>query len=152
MAENFDIHNPFAGKIGLIFAAGIGLVASDIIPTPGDALYFYLNRKYRNQFLNGEITSKQYWIKESIIYYTLNSAWWLLVMLITLSIKGDWEKKLKVLLGITGGGIVLGTIIKNIRDDEKAIANGTLVNTEKMLELHLKTNKPNIKASIEETK
>jgi hypothetical protein len=109
----------FEGKTGLIYAASIGLVLSDIVPTPGDALYFYKHKQWRDKWANGEFTSKQYWMRELTGYYTFNSAWWLLVGVGTYFIPGDWKTKLKFLLAVSGAGLVFTVVYKNINNDQK---------------------------------
>jgi hypothetical protein len=109
----------FEGKTGLIYAASIGLIASDIIPTPGDALYFYKHKQWRDKWSKGELTSKEYWTRELFAYYTFNSAWWLAVGVSTYFIPGDWKTKLKFLLGISGAGLVFTVVYKNITGDQK---------------------------------
>ncbi len=41
-----------------LYSAGIGLVLSDIIPTPADAAYFWAEKKLRDKWKNGEIRKK----------------------------------------------------------------------------------------------
>ena len=117
------------GEKGVLFATLAGLVLSDIIPTPGDALYFYLNRKYRNEWTEGKLTSKQYWLRETLSYYTLNSSWWLLVGFATFYTPGTVQNKFKTFLALAGGGAVVGIIFKNIKKDE--IENLSAINLEK---------------------
>lgn len=114
--DNF--FNIKVSKENMLYTALIAAVAGDIIPTPGDALAFHLQKELRDKWTKGEITSKQYWAKEALNYYTLNSAWWLLVFIITYNIKGTFEDKLKIALALVGGGMVIGVLIKNIKSDE----------------------------------
>ena len=108
----------FEGKTGLIYAGMIGLIASDIIPTLGDALYFHKHKQWRDRWTKGELTSKQYWTRELLGYYTFNSGWWLLVGL-AVYFTPKYENKLKVGLGLIGAGAALSVIYKNIQKDEK---------------------------------
>lgn len=109
----------FEGNTGLLYAGMIGLVASDIIPTPGDALYFHYVKKWRDQWTNGKLTSKQYWLREAAGYYLFNSVYWLSIGLIVYSIPGDFRKKAKVGLALAGTGIVAAVFFKNIQKDEQ---------------------------------
>jgi hypothetical protein len=115
---NMDIPKILKGESGLLFAAVGGAVLGDLIPTPGDALAFHLQRKLRDKWSKGEITSKQYWGREALYYYTLNSTWWLLVGLATYYTPGETQKKIRTLLALTGAGIVFSVIYKNIKKDE----------------------------------
>jgi len=109
-------------KIALLYAVEFGLILSDIIPTPADALYFYWQQKLKTKLQNGEITPKQYWIKETANYYALNPLWWSLVLGATILIKGDYKHKMKIGLGVIGAGAVVGIIYKNIQKDTKKLS------------------------------
>lgn len=108
----------FEGNTGLLLAAIGGAVLGDLTPTPGDALAFHLQRKLRDKWTKGEITSKQYWGKEALYYYTLNSSWWLLVGVATYYTPGNTRNKIRTLLALTGAGIVFSVLYKNIKKDE----------------------------------
>ena len=105
-------------KTAVLYGALIGGIAGNLIPTAGDALYFYLSKKNRDAFAKGEMSATEYWSKEAIGYYTFNAISWALVLLIVANIKGDFKKKLNVALMLTGAGIVGGVIIKNIKEDK----------------------------------
>jgi len=96
-----------------------GAVLGDIIPTPGDAVSFYLFKKNRDAWAKGELTSKQYWTRESLSYYLPNAIWWSVVALIAWNAGKNIETKLKLLTFIVGGGVVVSIIGKSIYDDEK---------------------------------
>lgn len=103
-----------------MLAAGIGLVASDIIPTPADALYFYLQRINREKFEAGKITSTQYWARDLAGYYLLNPAWWVLVVGVGLAVPGTTGTKAKIAIGLAGVGAVAGVIIRNAHEKRQA--------------------------------
>lgn len=103
----------------LIYAGLFGLLLSDIIPTPADALYFKYQSKLKDQIHSNEITPKQYWLRDAASYYFLNPIWWIIVILIITNIKGDSKKKLKFSLGIIAAGLVVTVIYKNIKKDEQ---------------------------------
>jgi hypothetical protein len=96
-----------------------GLILSDALPTPADAVFFSYQKKIRDDFFQKKITPAQYWRREAIGYYGFNVAWWLLVSAIVIASKGSAEKKLKIAGVIIGGGAVLAIIHQNIRKDEK---------------------------------
>lgn len=106
----------------LLYAGMIGLVLSDIIPTPADAAYFYAERNLRDKWKHREITPEQYWSISAAYYYVLNPIWWTLVGITVVSIKGDASKKIKVLGGLIGAGAVLAVIHKNIVKDKQELA------------------------------
>ena len=102
---------------GVLYVGLIGLLLSDIIPTPADALYFNLERKLRDDWKVGKLTAKQYWARETAYYYGLNAIWWLLVIILATKIPGTAKKKMNVALGLIGTGAVVGVIHKNIQKD-----------------------------------
>jgi hypothetical protein len=112
----------FKGSTGLLVAGAMGLVLSDIIPTPGDALYFYRNQKDTEAFVKNEITAKQLLIRESVGYYAYNSGWWLIVSLISLNVKGSLKTKLKVMGLLSGLGVVGAVVWGNYQRNKKLSA------------------------------
>jgi hypothetical protein len=111
----------------VLLAAGLGLIFSDIIPTPGDAFYFWDQQRLKKLLEEDKITPKQFWIKNVAGYYLYNSLWWALVVGAVMLSKGGFDQKLKLALGIVGGGAVLAVIAKNIKKDNKQYGqtNGT---------------------------
>lgn len=105
----------------LLYAGLLGLILSDIIPTPADAVYFNVERNLRDKWKRGEIEPKQYWEKTAMAYYLLNPIWWTLVAGVTISIKGDATQKLKIAGALIGAGAVVAIIYKNIKKDEKQL-------------------------------
>jgi len=104
----------------LLYAGLIGLLVSDIVPTPADAVYFRYQSKLKNQLQSKEITPKQYWLRDAAGYYLLNPIWWLIVILIISNVNGDTNKKLKFTAGILAAGLVVVVIYKNIKQDEQS--------------------------------
>jgi hypothetical protein len=103
-----------------LIAGGIaGAILGDIIPTPGDAVSFHLFKKNRDAWAKGEITAKQYWLRENLAYYLPNAIWWGLVGVIVFNTGKDTESKLKILLGLVGGFAVVTLVMKHVYDDER---------------------------------
>lgn len=105
----------------LLYAGAIGLLLSDVIPTPADGLYFSLQQKNKAKLEAKEITPKQYWTRDAIYYYGLNPLWWGLVLGALYYTKGDYTQKAKVGVGILAFGVVLSVIHKNIKKDEELL-------------------------------
>jgi len=105
----------------ILYAGALGLLLSDIIPTPADALYFNLQQKNKARLESGEITPKQYWTRDVVTYYGLNPLWWSLVLGAMIYTKGDYTQKAKVGLGILAAGAVVAVIHKNIKKDEELL-------------------------------
>lgn len=109
-------------KTKLLYLAGAALIVGDLLPTPADAFVFYRQRKLKEKLQNGEITPRQYWIKNSVGYYSYNPIWWALVLGATYAIGGDYKRKRNFMLGLVASGAVFGVIYKNIKSDEKNLA------------------------------
>lgn len=105
----------------IVYAGVIGLVLSDVIPTPADALYFYAERNLRDKWKRGEITPEKYWSRSAAYYYSFNPIWWALVGTLIFTMKGDAKQKLKTLGMVIGAGAVLAVLHKNIVSDKKEL-------------------------------
>lgn len=106
---------------GALYASLVGATLGDIIPTPADAVYFLYERRLRVDLEAKKITPAQYWERTAFAYYILNPIWWILVFLITVSIKGDTKKKMQVMIGVIAAGIVFGVLARNIKKDTEAM-------------------------------
>ena len=102
----------------IVYAGAIGLLLSDVIPTPADGVYFWLMKKERDKYDKKEITAKQYWTRKAMAYYGLNPIWWGIVLGVLYYTKGDYTNKLKVGVGLISAGAVAGVLYKNIKEDE----------------------------------
>ena len=114
-------------KTSLLYAVGLGLLLSDLVPTPADAYYFYKQRKNKEKLTKGEITPKQYWTRDAIGYYGLNALWWSAVLGSTILFGKDYKQKRNILIGLVAGGLVVGVISKNIKKDEEFYANKSII-------------------------
>ena len=102
----------------ILYAGAIGLMLSDVIPTPADGVYFWLLRKEHEKLVQGKITSKQFWQREAAAYYGLNPLWWGIVLASMVATKGDYTNKFKVGAAIIGAGAVVGVLYSNVKKDE----------------------------------
>lgn len=104
---------------GVLYAGLLGLLASDLLPTPADGFYFLKQQRLKEKFIKGEITAKQYWTRETLNYYMTNGLWWTLVIGAVWSVKGDFRKKSEIAVGLIASGVVVGVIFMNIKKDEE---------------------------------
>ncbi len=114
-------------KTHLLIAGAVGLLLSDIIPTPADAFVFDRAQKNKQKLETGEITPKQYWQRETVNYYTLNPLWWTLILGATVYLGKNFEQKRNLMIGLIAGGAVIAIIHKNIKKDEAFYASHELV-------------------------
>jgi len=105
----------------LLIAVGIGLIVSDIVPTPADAVYFHYEQKNKQSLNEGKITPRQYWTRDALLYYGLNPIWWAGVLGASLLIGKDYNQRRNILIGLIAGGVVIGVLHKNIKKDEALI-------------------------------
>jgi hypothetical protein len=112
--------NKGAGE-AVLYAGLLGLLLSDIVPTPADAVYFRMMEKNKQKLEKKQITPKQYWTRDAIMYYGLNPLWWLLVLGIVIKTKGGLDNKVRWGLGLVSAGAVIGVISKNIKEEEKIL-------------------------------
>lgn len=105
--------------IGILYVAILAAALGELIPDPADAVYFSLDRKWRAQMEKEEIMPEQYWKRKSVAYFTLDFVWWMLILLIAVSIGGNIKTKALVVGGIVGGGALIGIIAKNIQKDKE---------------------------------
>ena len=105
----------------ILYAGALGLILSDVIPTPADAIYFSLQQKNKAKLEAKELTPKQYWTRDAVMYYGLNPLWWSLVFGAVYFTKGDYNQKLKVGFGLLATGVVVAVLNKNIKKDEALI-------------------------------
>jgi hypothetical protein len=117
---NFGIQNTVNSGHGtaLIYTAILAAALGDILPTPGDALYFYIQENLKQKQAKGLLTPAEYWKYESISYYTSNFIWWMALLGIVYASKGSFNHKLKIGAVVIGAGAVVGVIAKNIQREE----------------------------------
>jgi hypothetical protein len=115
---------------GVLYAGAVGLLLSNIIPTPADALYFHREKKLKEKWDNKEITPEKYWQKTATAYYVYKPVWWGLVISAMYFTKGDVKDKAKIGLMIVGAGAVVGIIYRNYTKDIQNVRREVLTSME----------------------
>ena len=115
---------------GVLYAGAVGLLLSNIIPTPADALYFHREKKLKEKWDNKEITPEKYWQKTATAYYVYKPVWWGLVISAMYFTKGDVKDKAKIGLMIVGAGAVVGIDYRNYTKDIQDIRREVLTSME----------------------
>lgn len=105
--------------ITALYVALLSGAVANFLPDPTDGLNFYLDRKLRIKFEKGELSATQYWERKSILYYGLDSLWYIILFTIAFFIKGGVKEKGLVVLGVLATGVVVGIIFNNIKEDTK---------------------------------
>ena len=115
---------------GVLYAGAVGLLLSNIIPTPADALYFHREKKLKEKWDNKEITPEKYWQKTATAYYVYKPVWWGLVIIAMYFTKGDVKDKAKIGLMIVGAGAVVGIVYRNYTKDIQDVRREVLTSME----------------------
>jgi uncharacterized membrane protein YkvI len=108
----------YSHKTKILYAVGLGLFLSDLIPTPADAVYFSFQRNNKQKLEEGKITPKQFWIRDAVGYYGFNPIWWASVFGASALLGKNFNQKRNIFIGLIAGGIVLSVLNKNIKKDE----------------------------------
>jgi len=127
-----DILQAAEGRHGnaVLYAGAVGLLLSNIIPTPSDALYFHREKKLKEKWDNKEITPEKYWQKTATAYYVYKPIWYGLVITAMYFTKGDVKDKAKIGLMIVGAGAVVGIIYRNYTKDIQNVRREVLTSME----------------------
>jgi hypothetical protein len=141
-----EILNASKGEYGagVLYAGAVGLILSDIIPTPANAIYYYTEKRLREKWKNGEITPEKYWKKTAMAHYLYSPMWWVLVLAVIYNVEGDLAKKAKIGLAVAGAGALVGIIYKTRSQDINQIREEVLATQEPKVEF-AGTEKPNLK-------
>ena len=107
-----------AHKTKILYAVGLGLFLSDLIPTPADAVYFNYQRNNKQKLNDGLITPKQYWVREGVGYYGFNAVWWASAIGTSFYFGKTFKQKRNIFLGVIASGVVLAVLHNNIKKDE----------------------------------
>jgi hypothetical protein len=150
MTGLFHGDNASAGLYTLL----IGMALGNLLPSPSDAVFFSYEKKLRDKWKRGELTAKQFWIKNTASYYFIPFTYWALLAFIVVNIKGDYHKKLKVAGALIGAGIALGVILKMMQSDKTQLEKEDeerlllLKNHPEIVEILKKPEYENISAQI----
>jgi uncharacterized membrane protein YkvI len=104
-------------KTTILYALGTGLLLSDLIPTPADAVYFNYQRNNKQKLEEKKINPKQYWTRDAIGYYGFNALWWTSVLGASYFLGKNYYQKRNLMIGLIAGGVVLSVLHKNIEKD-----------------------------------
>ncbi len=110
----------------IIYTALLAAAIGNMIPTVADGFYFSSQQRWKKQLEEGKITPEKYWTKDIFWYYFVNSTWYFSLFVLMLAMdKKSASSKAKILLALTGGGVVIGVALKNIQKDKQLIADGS---------------------------
>lgn len=111
------------GENGALYIALLAAAAGNAIPSPADAWIFYRQRSDKEKWASGEITSKQYWGRQMLWYYTSAPLWYGALFAGVYFFGKTTKQKLMIATAVIGGGAVMGVVANNIKKDEEFIAS-----------------------------
>ena len=106
---------------GGLYTLLVGMSLGNLLPSPSDSAYFFLQTNLRDKWKRGEISAEQYWKLNSLYYYFVPFTYWALLALIVINIKGSSEQKIKIAGALVGSGIAVGIILKLMQNDKKQL-------------------------------
>lgn len=106
----------------LIITALVAAAVANSLPTPADALYFYRQQKLKQQLQEGKISVEKYWYHDVGGYYIYTTLWYLALIGVVFALDGSFNQNKKILLAMTGAGLVVGVTLRNIKKDKDLLA------------------------------
>jgi hypothetical protein len=104
----------------LIYTALLAAVIANCTPTVADGWYFYLQDKWTKEKEDGTITPEAFWRNDLLGYYGVTAGYYMVILLTMIALgKSDFTFKSRLLLGLLGGGVAIGVVMKNIERDKK---------------------------------
>lgn len=103
----------------ILYTALIAAVVANSLPTPFDGIYFRRVNNLNRQYQAGEISAEK---KEWHIageYYLWTSLWYGALFTGIYAFGGKYSTNAKILLVLAAGGLVIGSVQKNIELDKK---------------------------------
>jgi len=103
----------------IIYTALIAGAIANTLPTPFDGIYFRRVNELRIAYDNKEITAETLENHIALEYYLWTSLWYLTLFTGVYAFGGKYKNNAKILLALVGGGLVIGTVQKNIEKDKE---------------------------------
>jgi hypothetical protein len=99
----------------IIYTALLGAMVANAMPTPFDSIYFRNVNKLERQFDAGEISAEKLEWNVAGQYYLWTAGWYLALFTGVYAFGGKYKNNAKVLLALIAGGLVVGTVQRNIQ-------------------------------------
>jgi hypothetical protein len=99
----------------IIYTALLGAMVANAMPTPFDSIYFRNVNKLERQFDAGEISAEKLEWNVAGQYYLWTAGWYLALFTGIYAFGGKYKNNAKVLLALIAGGLVVGTVQRNIQ-------------------------------------
>ncbi len=99
----------------ILYTALLGAMVANAMPTPFDSIYFRNVNKLERQFDAGEISAEKLEWNVAGQYYLWTAGWYLALFTGVYAFGGKYKNNAKVLLALVAGGLVIGTVQRNIQ-------------------------------------
>jgi hypothetical protein len=115
----------------ILYTALIAAAVANTLPTPFDAIYFRRVNKFQREFDEGKITPEKLETHVALEYYAWTSLWYLTLFTTIYAFGGKYKTNATILVALAAGGLVIGSVQKNIEMDKQAIKLKEVKTTEK---------------------
>lgn len=98
----------------LIYTALIAAAIANTVPTPFDSIYFRRVNKLQRDYDEDKISPEQLEWHVAGEYYLWTSLWYAALFTGVYAFGGKYKTNAKILLALVAGGLVIGSVQKNI--------------------------------------
>ena len=98
----------------LLYTALIAAAVANTLPTPFDSIYFRRVNKLQRDYDEDKITAEKLEWHVAGEYYLWTSLWYVALFTGVYAFGGKYKSNARVLLAVASGGLVLGSVNKNI--------------------------------------
>ena len=105
----------------ILYTALIAAAIANTLPTPFDAIYFRRVNKFQREFDEGKITPEKLETHVALEYYAWTSLWYLTLFSTIYAFGGKYKTNATILVALAAGGLVIGSVQKNIEMDKQSM-------------------------------
>jgi DNA-directed RNA polymerase subunit RPC12/RpoP len=106
----------------ILYTALIAAAVANTLPTPFDAIYFRRVNKFQREYDDGKISPEKLETHVALEYYAWTSLWYLTLFSTIYAYGGKYKTNATLLVALAAGGLVVGSVQKNIEMNKKAMA------------------------------
>jgi hypothetical protein len=99
----------------LIYTALIAAAVANTLPTPFDGIYFRRVNTLQREYDEKKITAEKLEWHVAGEYYLWTSLWYVALFTGIYAFGGKYKNNAKILLALAAGGLVIGSVQKNIK-------------------------------------
>ena len=103
----------------LLYTALIAAAVANTLPTPFDSIYFRRVNKLQRDYDENKITPEKLEWHIAGEYYLWTSLWYATLFTGIYAFGGKYKTNAKILLALVAGGLVIGSVQKNIQVDKE---------------------------------